>query len=505
MAASGLIIPTIVVGVLVIILFTRKLQNTSKDPITIPGHPLFGHLPGILRHGTTLPLLLAQQNNYPPIYAITMFGQRAYTISSPELASLVTRKQKHLDTETQFLITVFKNMLGVDKAAMKLLLESTKPAARKARTPFREEMRAVEHKLLASGEHVEKLYGGMMGEVSRMVGALGSKNKNKISLLRFLEQVMITAAGTGLYGRDNPFVEKPSLGRDYWIYDSQMSLFLLNLLPEYTVPEAYRARERLVNALSDYHVSGGQPDMSEIIRRRSEIARRYGCSNDYLGRSEVELLNGLLSNMVPTIFWMLVHIMLDPSLAQRVMNEVNDLIDTERPATASLNPAEIRTKCPVLVATYQEALRLYASSARAYQVMEDFELTDDILLRKGSLVTIPAENIHRNPRNWGADALKFHVDRWLKADKPANSSAWVPFGGGSSICPGRFFVFDMILSTVVVVLHGNELGFAERTAEAPGRKTKIMSGIRIPVEDVDIVVSKREGSGGSWVFERKSL
>ncbi|KIA75395.1 cytochrome P450 [Aspergillus ustus] len=459
----------------------------------------------MIRHGTTYPVLLGQANDHPPIYAIRMFGQRIYTVSSPDLASIVMRKQRHLDTETQFIITVFQNMLGADKSAMKLLLSSTKPAAKKARTPFREEMRSIEHRLLASGEPMQAFYETMVTDVSQRIGPSGFDNSNTaVPLLKLLEEVLIAAAGTALYGKENPLVANPSLGRDYWLYDSQMSLFLLDFLPRYTVSEAFKARERLVTAFSDYHVHGGQEDMSDIVRGRSEVARRYGCSDDYLGRSEVELLNGLLSNMVPTVFWMLVHILLDAGLAERVSSEVESFVQELDADTLRIAPGEIRTGCPVLVATYQEALRLYSSSARAYQVMEDFMLTDDCLLRKNSIITIPAETIHRNPKNWGPDALEFNVDRWFKPDRTLNSSAWVPFGGGSSICPGRFFVFDMILSTVIVVLHSYDLR-TPGTEQPPGRKTRVMSGIRIPADDIDVIAKrKKHGNVRKWVFERKS-
>ncbi|KAJ0417993.1 cytochrome P450 [Aspergillus carlsbadensis] len=505
MALTTLLIATFLVSLVAVILLSKRPSRETKEPTVVPGHPILGHMPGMIRHGTTYPVLLGRQNDHPPIYAIRMFGQRIYTVSSPELASIVMRKQKHLDTETQFIITVFQNMLGADKAAMKLLLSSTKPAAKKARTPFREEMRSIEHKLLAAGEPMEAFYNSMITEVSEKIGPSGLDNPgNAVPLLELLEGVLITAAGTALYGKKNPFVANLSLGRDYWLYDSQMSLFLLNLIPKYTVREAFKARERLVAAFSEYHIRGGEEDMSDIVRQRCEVARRYGCSDDYLGRSEVELLNGLLSNMVPTVFWMLVHIILDPSLAERVSSEVESFVQKPDLDTLSLAPGEIRRGCPSLVATYQEALRLYSSSARAYQVMEDFMLTDDCLLKKNSIITIPAETIHRNPKNWGPDALEFNVDRWFKSDRTLNSSAWVPFGGGSSICPGRFFVFDMILSTVIVVLYGYDLR-APETKQAPGRKTRVMSGIRIPTDDVHVIAARKEqAKDRNWVIDRKS-
>ncbi|KAL2840644.1 hypothetical protein BJX68DRAFT_271594 [Aspergillus pseudodeflectus] len=117
------------------------------------------------------------------------------------------RKQKHLDTETQSIITVFQICSGPIKPRMKLLLASTQPAAKKARTPFREEMRSTEHKLLAAGELMKTFYEDMITEVSRNIGPFALDiSENAVPLLHLLEQVLITAARTALYGKNSPLV-----------------------------------------------------------------------------------------------------------------------------------------------------------------------------------------------------------------------------------------------------------------------------------------------------------
>jgi hypothetical protein len=79
---------------------------------------------------------------------------------------------------------------------MKLLLSSTKPATKKAPTPFREEMRSIEHKLLAAGEPVEAFYESMIAEVSRKIGPSGLDSlETSVPLLELLEEVLISAAG----------------------------------------------------------------------------------------------------------------------------------------------------------------------------------------------------------------------------------------------------------------------------------------------------------------------
>jgi cytochrome P450 len=58
-----------------------------------------------------------------------------------------------------------------------------------------------------------------------------------------------------------------------------------------------------------------------------------------------------------------------------------------------------------------------------------------IFLPKGGVIVYNAYAMHRSPALWGPDALEFKPERWEKESKLP--SKFVPFGGGSRICPGR--------------------------------------------------------------------
>ncbi|KIV97297.1 hypothetical protein PV10_01064 [Exophiala mesophila] len=248
--------------------------------------------------------------------------------------------------------------------------------------------------------------------------------------------------------------------------------------------------------------------------RRWETSKKYGLSRDYLGRSELELLNGLLRNTVPAVFWILAHIIIAEhgSFSEQIDEEIGDFVQQEE-HQLGFDIGQTRKRCPILDATYQEALRLHASSARAYKVVEDFETADGCLLKIGSLVYVPTETIHKNSKNWGADVLQFRPDRWLKSLHDHHPGSYAPFGVGSSICPGRHFVFDMILGSLVVLLYSFNL----QAAPSPGsamlkaaeRRSRIMSGMRLPTNDIDVLLSRmvfaddrQDSSTVRWSFER---
>lgn len=293
-----------------------------------------------------------------------------------------------------------------------------------------------------------------------------------------------------------------------------MSPFLLKFFPKYIVPDAFQARERLVQVLGERLEDSGQEGLTDISRQRWETSKKHGLSRDYLGRSELELLNGLLSNTAPAVFWILAHISITGhgTFSKQIDEEIGDFVHQDG-HQLRFDSGQIRQRCPVLVATYQEALRLYASSARAYKVVEDFKTPDGCLLKTGNLVYVPTETIHKNPKNWGADVLQFRPDRWLKLEHEHHPGSYAPFGVGTSICPGRHFVFDMILGSLVVLLYSFDLQAVPSPGsdvlKVPERRSRIMSGMRLPIDDVDVLLRRKafaddrqDGSTLQWSFER---
>jgi hypothetical protein len=147
-----------------------------------------------------------------------VLDQRIYTIGSPELVSVLNRNQKHLDSETGFVTTVFQNMLGVDRTAMELLMSRPKPGEQITRTPFREVMRSTERRFLAPGESMEKLHRATVHEVSESLENMRRQDETTVQLMAWLEELLTAGAGRALYGKKSPFTTDPSLIQDYW-YD----------------------------------------------------------------------------------------------------------------------------------------------------------------------------------------------------------------------------------------------------------------------------------------------
>ena len=104
-----------------------------------------------------------------------------------------------------------------------------------------------------------------------------------------------------------------------------------------------------------------------------------------------------------------------------------------------------------LTALIQESLRLYPPIAFLLR-----ETQQDVAFRNrpvpaGGYVVVSPWTLQRHRRLW-KDPDRFDPTRWLGAEPPADRSAFIPFGQGPRVCPGRRFAEVEMLSIVSELL-----------------------------------------------------
>lgn len=201
-----------------------------------------------------------------------------------------------------------------------------------------------------------------------------------------------------------------------------------------------------------------------MIKARYSANIKYGVSFQDQGCLEVGTLLGILANTIPSTFYMLCCIYSDAALLKDIRDELEDSCVSRTPSDKSrtLNVLTMREKSHLLHATFQEVLRVHAMGAGARYVREDTMLNNTYLLKKGMIVQMPMAVMHSDPYIWGMDVEDFRPQRFLKRsdgqrdtnkESKSKSVAYRPFGGGSSLCPGRHFVtLEVMALTALMVL-----------------------------------------------------
>ena len=226
-------------------------------------------------------------------------------------------------------------------------------------------------------------------------------------------------------------------------------------------------------------------ELPELTRRRVEVIRSHGITDPIeIARVELALLHGATVNTVPSLFWTVVHVFAQPELVTAIRNEALPLVKLTSASSDGQQEALFPIKlldsaCPLLLSSYQEVTRLANKAMSTRHVMEDTLLTDargrEYLVRAGSTVVMPATG-HSAANVWGPDVDEFKPQRFLDwPDKAARErhAAYMPFGGGKHLCPGRNLAKAEILGLVVALALAFEMKDAASSGKQPITVPKI--------------------------------
>lgn len=210
------------------------------------------------------------------------------------------------------------------------------------------------------------------------------------------------------------------------------------------------------------------PGVSAFVRDRAAAKRRMAVNAgleamaEDLARGEMDIPWTALTNTIPSLAWLFVHVFSRPDFAQRVREEVTEVSAVEVGSGGGVVRATIDvdrlSRQPFLSACLQEVQRLYNKLCGYRYVMEDTLLRDadgrEYLLRKGATAQWFHGVPHLNEDIWGSDAGAFRPERFIdvpSGEEKRRRGSLMPFGGGKHLCPGRKFAVMEIIGLVGAV------------------------------------------------------
>lgn len=143
--------------------------------------------------------------------------------------------------------------------------------------------------------------------------------------------------------------------------------------------------------------------------------------------------------------WMWYLLALNPQARQRMLDEVDGVLQGRAPTADDL------PKLPWTTACFLEALRYYSPAWAIPRVAIKTDSIGGHRIRKGTTVILPAHAVHHDPRWWDKPE-EYDPSRFLPgAGKDRPRCAYIPFGGGKRICIGQnFAVMEAVLVTAIL-------------------------------------------------------
>lgn len=191
------------------------------------------------------------------------------------------------------------------------------------------------------------------------------------------------------------------------------------------------------------------------------------------------------------LFWLLTYLLHRPSLIEVVRAETAGAFDGED----LVNPEHVTRQgsCPTFEAICLETLRLSGNSSSVRCVNNDTVIGRK-LLKKGTKLLIPYRVLHFDQSVYGADVNTFRPERFLQKPNHTMVSNCRPYGGGKTICTGRYLAEHSVKMCAAMILRRYDLDMVGNPPLPEGDEAKPGFGIISIKEghDFTVIMSKRD-------------
>ncbi|PVH95037.1 cytochrome P450 [Periconia macrospinosa] len=490
-----------------------------------------------------------------PIYTLRLPGTRIYVLNSTKLVASTQRHPKNFtfqaiqDKFAHLVCNLSPTAVEAQKREFHAWINGGTYVASPSHAAFKE---------LLPGKSLDDMNRKMVAALGRECDFWAGDGREGVerNLFEWVKEVVTVAVTEGVYGAANPY-RREEVRNHFWTYNAGVGKLSMGAgLGKLLARDSLQSRAYLASIFQNYYSQNHHLDASGLTFQRYAWHRSRGFS--LLDTSNMEVGHGIaiLSNTVPTAFWLLVRIFSSPSILSAIRAELSPYITTTTETTTippdeatttatTVAPVVVRRKtldvsqitttphtaCPLLHSTLKETMRVHGKGVGVRGVLHDHVLDGKYLLRANSIVLIPSTIQHFDPQNYGPDAAAFRHDRFAEADyddgaddddggagqrrrpkKRLNGTAFRGFGGGSTLCPGRHFAVTGILAFVAMVVCRFEVGPVVGGREEEGgtegewvvpsaEKADLTKVMPCPDFDVRVRVRRREGEEGvGWCW-----
>jgi cytochrome P450 len=487
----------VVIGYLLICLFrSNDSENSSIPYAKHRSYPIVGHVFAFIRDRKQLLMDCHQQ--YGNCFKIRLFNQRFIFVLSPSDWTSITRNSlfhfpasdiatgvfdafSYLSGEYHLLVF----LILIDRYDIDLLVDHPEfdAEAHRQYTQYLQNRDGLRPTIV---EFVRRLRELMQHEKSTL-----ESKWIPIGLLELSHRMIFQPSTLALFGEIDPL----SLEKDFHILDDKIHCLGSHIprqLSSWLFPKEFKARSRLNNSwLNDLHLSRE----SEFMQARRILFQE---NSDWLterdhGAFQTGILWASLSNTISAVFWCLVYVLQDAKVVEIIQREIETHLpyfpldtNSDESLIEEWTPEQLDS-CVYLDSVINEILRLTSTPLLVRQCQQETRIT---LLDGRTLTVKPGEALahfvgatHLDP-NFFPEPNKFIFDRFV-GKNPESIPGFTPFGGGKSMCPGRFLAKNEMKICFAMILRYMDYKFVDTTKTIPKQKPqRIGLGVAAPIEDV---------------------
>ncbi|TGJ84268.1 hypothetical protein E0Z10_g4481 [Xylaria hypoxylon] len=300
-----------------------------------------------------------------------------------------------------------------------------------------------------------------------------------VSLLRLCKDLFLRGTTTSFLGK-RIWDVNPDLLDSFMVWERTNWKYMFQM-PDIISGDMLHARDDIINTFVKYlRIPPEQrSDSNYFVKSIEAMMRDVGCNEQDMARVFMLHFWAVLGNMYKVAFWALAYLSYDPSLLETIRTETK-----AASRNGQLDESYLAEKCPLLESLISEVLRLTVATALVRDIVAPTHIGGKTL-QPGHKVLISYRQLHTDHSAWGMDPLALGPTRFADNPKLYSSKSYRPFGGGHTLCPGRFLAKRSLGYAIVAILTRFDISMdVEMTRKAVGGKEKGgIDSIRFPTLD----------------------
>ncbi|TRZ00500.1 hypothetical protein DNTS_026636 [Danionella cerebrum] len=366
-----------------------------------------------------------------------------------------------------------------------------------------------EHKVLQAtstkhlmGDGLVVMTQAMMSNLQNlMLHSIGSGNEKtwqEAGLFSYSYNIVFRAGYLALFGNESvkgtessekakqiDREESEELFGEFRKYDQLFPNLAYGVLGPGEKMEAERLKKLFWNTLSVQKMRSKE-NISGWVHEQQQLRADKGMHEFMQDRFMFLLLWASQGNTGPAAFWLLLYLMKHPEAMTAVKKEVEKILQENGQEAKPNGPLidltrDMLLKTPVLDSAVEETLRLTAAPVLTRAVLQDMSISmsngQDYKIREGDRVAIfPYIAVHVDPEVH-PDPFTFKYDRFLNPDGSKKTDFYkggkklkyytMPWGAGTTMCPGRFFAVNELKQFVFLMLSYFDFDLKNPNEEIP--------------------------------------
>ncbi|KAI0186879.1 cytochrome P450 [Xylaria flabelliformis] len=294
-----------------------------------------------------------------------------------------------------------------------------------------------------------------------------SGDRVTISLLQLCTELFLRGTTTSFLG-NKIWEVNPDLLDSFMVWERTNWKYMFQL-PDIISGDMLQARDDIIDSFTRYLCipQEDRRDSNYFVKSIETMMRDVGCSEQDMARVLMLHFWAVLGNIYKVAFWILAYISYDPSLLEAIREETKPAVKS-----GQLDESYLAEKCPLLESLISEVLRLTVATALVRDIVAPTHIGGKTL-QPGNKVLISYRQLHTNYSVWGTDPLSLVSTRFVDDPKLHSSKSYRPFGGGHTLCPGRFLAKRSLGYAIVAILARFEVNVdVDMTRKAVGGKSK---------------------------------